>query len=163
MLRPRLFESGEVGKIRITRGVGDYAYRATINFIMYRTDVLEAGRQLELRGWFIDDMFKLPSSGPTSLPSLNNFQPKGSKLKVYAYTWPRYGNWWIDVQREQQNEGLLQNVADELIAANELLGTWPEDLNLSFETPAAGPQQAPSQEEKPRGLVDRFLDFLDDF
>lgn len=63
---------------------------------------------------------------------------------------------------EEVVRALRQRVAEELVAANELLGEWPEDLKLVFSAPATPTQKKPPQEEEPGGLLDRFLDFLDD-
>jgi hypothetical protein len=163
--------SGKVGRIDIFKGdflYDENAYRATIS-PANSSDVLEASRQLEMRGWRLGTQFG-PNFGRKFLPrqlqgkqriqSQNN-QSSLLNPKAYVYTWPQVGS-EMSEQGRHANEVLRKRVAEELVAANELLGEWPEDIKLDFKAPAKPTRKTLPQEEESGGLLDRFLDFLDD-
>lgn len=129
--------TGKVGRIQIHKGdflYDENAYRAAI-FPANASDVLEASRQLEMRGWRLGNWFSpIGTKFLTKLQRIQYDRSKPSKLKAFVYTWPQVGS-EISEQGRQANEALRQRVAEELVAANELLGVWPEDLKLDFHTP----------------------------
>ncbi len=128
-------EGGSVGRIRLSKGgilSGDFAYQARI-YPTTSSDVLEASRQLEMRGWRLGDAFP-----PSALKSHIKYQtkPDFSSLKAYLYTWPRFKPRIRGFQHTEQerryNEAYFPRIAEELVAANEVLGEWPEDLEVNF-------------------------------
>jgi hypothetical protein len=108
--------SGTIGRVRISFGLTVYkknsniAYRATISPIS-TPEVLEVSRKLELRGWKIGELWEFA----TANTSANN--------KAYVFTWP---GGLLDYEK------IRRQVADEIITANELLGLWPEDIDVKI-------------------------------
>jgi hypothetical protein len=127
--------SGTVGRIRLKKGLlpaEDYAYQAKI-YPTTSSNVLEASRQLEMRGWRLGDMF-----APLALKAHIKYQtkPNFSSVKAYLYTWPKFKprirGFQHEEQERQHNEAFYSRIAEELVAANELLGEWPEDIEVNF-------------------------------
>jgi hypothetical protein len=81
-----------------------------------------------MRGWKLGNAFP-----PWALKSFIKYQtkPDPSSLMAYLYTWPGDGSELTERAR-RDNEALCPRVAEELVAANELLGEWPEDLEVKF-------------------------------
>lgn len=126
--------SGKVGRISISKGdflYDENAYRATI-FPANANDVLEAKSQLEMRGWRLGNWLNLGGSKFLNKPYRRQYgQSELSTMKAFVYTWPQVGS-ELSEQGRQANEALRHRVAEELVAANELLGAWPEDLEVKF-------------------------------
>jgi hypothetical protein len=113
--------SGTIGRVRINFGLNAYiknnniAYRATISPIT-TPDVLEVSRKLELRGWKVGGLWEFA----TTQAFANN--------KAYVFTWPACNLLEFPLDYEKSR----RQVADEIITANELLGLWPEDIDVKI-------------------------------
>lgn len=148
---------GQVGRIWLYFGQSPApynSYRAIISPIN-EPDVLEASRRLELRGWQIKENILI--SGRVN-DNLTQVAPKGMFAQAYVYDWMKtYPN----------VAGIRMKVASELLVANELLGLWPEDVQVNVALrPGIGSDMKPpdkNQSDEDRGLLDRFKDFIDDF
>ncbi|MGD8405316.1 MAG: toll/interleukin-1 receptor domain-containing protein [Anaerolineales bacterium] len=125
------FSSGvvEIGRVTLSFGLNAYqkdtniGYRATI-YPITDTNALEAGRRIELRGWEIGPFGGGPHFGqPLRKIRLGRDRPK-TYSKAYVYTWPRG-----DDQMKMRKQ-----VVEEIVAVNELLGIWPEDIKVSLLT-----------------------------
>jgi hypothetical protein len=147
---------GQVGRIWLYLGLSPApynSYRAIISPID-DPDVLEAGRRLELRGWQIKEHILI--SGRVN-DKLDHLAPKGMFAQAYVYDW---------MQTYPNVAEIRMKVASELLAANELLGLWPEDVLVNIALrPGIGTNMKPpdkNQSDEDRGLLDRFMDFIDD-
>jgi hypothetical protein len=147
---------GQVGRIWLYLGLSPApynSYRAIISPID-DPDVLEAGRRLELRGWQIKEHILI--SGRVN-DKLDHLAPKGMFAQAYVYDW---------MQTYPNVAEIRMKVASELLAANELLGLWPEDVlvNIALRPGIGTNMKLPdkNQADKDRGLLDRFMDFIDD-
>ncbi len=105
---------GFIGRVRLSFGLNAYqkssniTYRATISPIT-TPDVLEASRKLELRGWKIGGLWEFTTTNTAA------------DYKAYVFTWPG---------GRLNYEKIRRQVAGEIVAANELLGLWPEDIEV---------------------------------
>jgi hypothetical protein len=114
----------KVGKVTLHYGLNAYqkdtgvGYRATLSPLT-DPDILEASRNLELRGWKIGPLNRPHYGKLVKLKFLPSNRPPAFD-KAYEYTW----------LREFDETKVRKRVAQEIIAVNELIGIWPEDIKV---------------------------------
>lgn len=148
---------GQVGRIWLYFGQSPApynSYRAIISPID-DPDVLDASRRLELRGWQLKEQILI--SGKVN-DKLAHIAPKGMFAQAYVYDWMKT---YPNVAR------IRMKVASELLAANELLGLWPEDVQVKIALrPGFGSKMKPPEKnqsgDEDRSLLGRFKGFIDD-